>query len=66
MEAEHWEAIIRILTADIKNRLACGDIDGGQKDAHTACLAGTLNDGIAILSELLAIQMAVGVYKIEH
>jgi hypothetical protein len=36
-------------------------IDGGQEDGLTACLAGTLNDFVAILRKLLAIEMAVGI-----
>ena len=61
MEAKHGTAIVGILGTDIKDGLACGDIDGGQEDSLAASLTGPLHHGVAILCELFAVQVAMGV-----
>ena len=42
------------------------NIDGWQEYSLTASLTGLLNDSITVLSELFAIQMAMGIYVIEN
>ena len=61
MEAKHGTAIVGILGTDIKDGLARGDIDGGQEDGLAASLTGPLHHGVAILCELFAVQVAMGV-----
>jgi hypothetical protein len=65
MEAKHGTTIVRILGTDIKDGMARGDIDGGQEDGLAASLTGSLHHGVAILCELFAVQVAMGVDIIE-
>jgi hypothetical protein len=46
--------------------LTRGDVNGWQEYLRAASLTGTLNEGITVLRELFAIQMAMGVYVIEN
>ena len=61
MQTEHGTTEVRILGANIENRVTRRQVDGGQKDARAACLTGPLDDLVAISGKLFAIQMAMGV-----
>ena len=52
MQTQHGIAIVGILHTDVKNGVAVLDIDGRQKDCSTACLTGSLHDGITIRSKV--------------
>jgi len=59
MQTQHGIAIVGILGTDVKNGMTRLDIDSGQEDSLAASLTGSLDDGIAILRKLLAIQVAM-------
>ena len=61
VQAKHGATEVGILGADVEDGLAGGGIDGGQEDVRTACLAGTLHDGITVRCKFFAIEVAVGV-----
>ena len=61
VQTEHGVAIVGILAADIEHGMARLEVDGRQKDACAASLAGSLYDGIAVFAELFAIQMTMGI-----
>ena len=55
VKAEHGVAVVGILAADVEDGMARREVDGRQEDARTACLTGTLYDGIAVGRKLFAI-----------
>jgi hypothetical protein len=61
VKAEHGVAVVGILAADVEDGMARREVDGRQEDARTACLTGTLYNGIAVLCKFFAIKVAVGI-----
>ena len=61
MQTEHGVAIVGILPAYVGDGMAGLQVDGRQKNRLAASLAGSLDNGIAVSAELLAVQVAVGV-----
>ena len=61
MQTEHGEAVTRILGTDIEDGFTRGCIYSRQENLCTACLTGTLYNGIAVLCKFFAIKVAVGI-----
>jgi len=61
METEHGIAITWITLAGGYDGVAGWEVDGWQEYLGTACLTGTLYDGITISLELFTIQVAMGI-----
>ena len=65
MEAEHGEAVARILCTDVEDGVTRLQVDGWQEDACAASLTGPLDDSVAIVVEFLAIQVAMSVDELQ-
>ena len=61
MQSEHGIAIAWITRTGVEDGVARLQVDGGQEYCLAASLAGSLNDGIAVFIEFLAVKMAMGV-----
>ena len=61
MEAEHGIAKAGILGTDVEDGVTRLQVDGRQEHLSAASLLGSLDNGVAIGSELFTVQMAMGV-----
>jgi hypothetical protein len=61
MEAEHRIAIAGISGASVEYRLTGFEVDGRDEDTFHTSLACTSHHSIAVVAELVTVQMAVGI-----
>jgi hypothetical protein len=61
VQTEHREAVAGVLPAGFYDSTARCQVNSREKDGFAACFASALHHCIAVIAELLAIQMAVRV-----
>ena len=61
MKAEHGIAIIRVLTADIKDRVTGFEVDGRNEDFGDTGSTGTGHHFFAVGGKLLTIEVTMGI-----
>jgi hypothetical protein len=66
MEAKHGIAIVRVLSADVEDRLARFEIDTRHEDFRDTSLTGTGHHLVAIGNELLTIEVTMRIDKGKH